>query len=92
MKNTPSFRPLFVFGCLLFAFIFGTAGALAQDGAASKEKQTYNQIKAFALTGGSAQVNALVLKKDRTLITLTGSVYLSEPINGQPTGAVFIGE
>ncbi|HET9528632.1 MAG TPA: M1 family aminopeptidase [Pyrinomonadaceae bacterium] len=92
MKNTPSFRPLFVFGCLLFAFIFGTAGALAQDGAASKEKQTYNQIKAFALTGGSAQVNALVLKKDRTQITLTGTVYLSEPINGQPTGAVFIGE
>jgi hypothetical protein len=76
----------------LVAFIIGTSSALAQDGAGSKDKQTYNQIKAFALTGGSAQVNALVLKKDRTQITLTGTVYLGESINGQPTGAVFIGE
>jgi hypothetical protein len=92
MKKYPSLRPLFVYGCLLFAFIFGTHAAFAQDGAASKEKQTYNQLKTFALTGGSAQVNALVLKKDRTEITLTGTVYFGEPVNGQITGAVFIGE
>ena len=91
MKNTSSLRPLFVFGCLLFAFICSTSPAFAQD-AGSKEKQTYNQIRAFALTGGSAQVNSLVLKKDRAQITLTGTVYLSEPVNGQITGAVFIGE
>lgn len=92
MMNSPSLRPLIVFGCLLVAFIFGASSTFAQDGVASKDKQTYNQIKAFSLTGGSAQVNALVLKKDRTQITLTGTVYLGEPINGQPTGAVFIGE
>ncbi len=92
MKNTPSLRPLIVLGCLLFAFILGTSAAFAQDGAAAKEKQTYNQVKACALTGGSVQVNALVLKKDRTQITLTGTVYLSDQVNGQATAAVFIGD
>lgn len=91
MKNHPSLRPLFVLGCLLFVFALVTPGALAQDGG-SKEKQTYNQLKSFALTGGSAQVKALVLKKDRAQITLDGTVYFSEPINGQITGAVFLGE
>lgn len=92
MKNTSSLRPLFLFGCLLVSFVLGASAVFAQESAGSKEKQTYNQIKAFALTGGSAQVNSLVLKKDRTQITLTGTVYFSEPINGRPTGAVFIGE
>ncbi len=92
MKNTPSLRPLFVCACVSLAFIFGASAAFAQDGAVAKEKQTYNQLKNFALTGGSAQVNALVLKKDRAEITLTGTVYFSEPINGKPVGAVFIGE
>lgn len=92
MKNTPSLRPLFVCACVSLAFIFGASAAFAQDGAVAKEKQTYNQLKNFALTGGSAQGNALVLKKDRAEITLTGTVYFSEPINGKPVGAVFIGE
>lgn len=92
MNSTSSLKPLIVFGCLLIAFIFGAPAAFAQESAGSKEKQTYNQLKSFALTGGSAQVNALVLKKDRTQITLTGTVYFSEPVNGATTGAVFIGE
>jgi len=92
MKNYPSLRPLFVFGCLLFALTLITPAAFAQESAGSKEKQLYNQLKAFALTGGSAQVKSLVMKKDRTQITLDGTVYFSEPVNGQITGAVFIGE
>ncbi|HKR11077.1 MAG TPA: M1 family aminopeptidase [Pyrinomonadaceae bacterium] len=92
MKIYPSQRPLFVLGCLLFALTLVAPSAFAQDSAGSKEKQTYNQLKAFALTGGSAQVKALVLKKDRAQITLDGTVYFAEPINGRITGAVFIGE
>ena len=93
MKIFPSLRPLFVSGCLLScALILGASSALAQETAGSKEKQTYDQLKNFALTGGSAQVNALVLKKDRTQITLTGTVYFNEPVNGVTTGAVFIGD
>jgi hypothetical protein len=91
MKNTPSRSPLYLVGCVLIALIFGSS-AFAQEGAGSKEKQLYNQLKNVTLTGGSAQVNALVLKKDRTELTLTGTVYFSEPVNGQMTGAVFIGE
>ena len=92
MKNTPSLRPLFLFGCVVITLILGSSSVFAQDSAGSKEKQTYNQVKTLALTGGSAQVNSLVLKKDRTEITLTGTVYFSEPVNGQTIGAVFIGE
>lgn len=92
MKIYPSLRPLFVLGCLLFALTLVAPAAFAQDSAGSKEKQTYNQLKAFALTGGTAQVKSLVLKKDRAQITLDGTVYFAEPINGQITGAVFIGE
>ena len=91
MKSTPSLRPLFLFGCVVIALFLGSSSAFAQD-AGPSEKQTYNQLKNFTLSGGSAQVNALVLKKDRTEITLTGTVYFSEPVNGQTTGAVFIGE
>src|SRR5215218_9432574 len=32
------------------------------------------------------------MKKDRAQITLDGTVYLSAPINGQTTGAVFVGD
>lgn len=92
MNSFTFLRPLFVFGCLLFAFTFVTPRASAQDGAAPPEKEAYNQLKAFALTGGAAQVKSLVIKKDRTQITLDGTVYLSAPVNGQTTGAVFIGE
>ncbi len=92
MKIYPSRRSLFVLGCLLFAFTLVAPAALAQDTAGSKEKQTYNQLKAFNLSGGAAQVKALILKKDRAQITLDGTVYFAEPVNGQITGAVFIGE
>lgn len=92
MNKFSSLRPLFVLGGLFFALAFATPHAFAQESSTSKEKETYSQLKAFALTGGSAQVKSLVIKKDRTQITLDGTVYLSAPVNGQTTGAVFIGE
>src|SRR5688500_9904457 len=92
MKHIPSLRPPFVFCCLLFALVLGPSGASAQDRAGSNGKQTDHHLEAFALTRGSTHVNALVLKKDRTQNTLTATVYLSEPVNGVTTGAVFIGE
>jgi hypothetical protein len=92
MNSFTSLRPLLVLCCLLFAFTLITPNASAQESAASQEKGVYSQLKAFALTGGAAQVKSLVLKKDRAQITLDGTVYLSAPVNGQTTGAVFIGE
>ncbi|HLM00325.1 MAG TPA: hypothetical protein VK400_04660, partial [Pyrinomonadaceae bacterium] len=55
-------------------------------------KETYNQIKAFALAGGSAEVSGLVLKRDRAVMTFTGAFYFAAPVGGKVTGAVFIGQ
>jgi hypothetical protein len=80
---------LFLFVCLLFG---SSQLAHAQETSTSKEQALYTQIKSFALTGGSVDVKDLVLKKDRTQITLNGTVYLAGEANGQITGAVFTGE
>lgn len=74
--------------CLLF--IGPTISA--QDGSVSKEKQIYDQLKAFSLTGGLVEVKGLTLKRDRVQLTLDGVVYLSAPVEGTITGAVFIGD
>jgi hypothetical protein len=71
--------------------LLAVTSALAQESPASKDKDIYNQLKAFTLTG-AVDVKGVVLKRVRSQITLDGTVYLSEPVNGQITGAVFIGE
>lgn len=58
----------------------------------SKEKEIYDRIRSFSLTGGSAEVNGLVLKRDRVQMTFTGTFYFSAPVSGQITGAVFTGD
>jgi hypothetical protein len=86
--NTHLLRKLLL---VLACFVLAVTSALAQDSPVSKDKDTYNQLKAFTLTG-AVDVKGVVLKRVRTQITLDGTVYLSEPVNGQITGAVFIGE
>jgi len=76
---------------LIFTF-FAASIASAQEASASHEHPIYKQIKAFALTGGAVDVKNLELKRDRLQLTLNGVVYLSELVNGQVTGAVFIGD
>src|SRR6185295_11574067 len=49
------------------------------------------QIKAFSLTGGSAVVEALILKRDRAEMTFDGTFYFAAAVEGRVTGAVFIG-
>ena len=69
-----------------------THSVIAQEKTTSKELELYNQIKSFALTGGAVDVKGVVLKKDRCQITVNGVVYLAGPVNGQVTGAVFLGD
>jgi hypothetical protein len=76
--------------CSFLVLLLALASAVAQE--ASKEKDLYNQLKAFSLTGGVTQVKSVVLKRGRAQITLDGTVYLSQPVDGHVTGAVFIGE
>ncbi|MEP6850772.1 MAG: hypothetical protein ABI999_18080 [Acidobacteriota bacterium] len=54
-------------------------------------KSVYDQIKAFNLTGGKADLSNFVLKRDRVVLILNGTVYFSAPIGGAVTGAVFVG-
>ena len=55
-------------------------------------KTLYEQIKAFSLTGGKAELNAVTLKRDRVEMLLTGTIYFAASVNGKVTGAVFLGE
>jgi hypothetical protein len=55
-------------------------------------RETYNQLKAFALGGGTADVSGLVLKRDRAVMTFNGSFHFAAPVGGKVTGAVFIGQ
>src|SRR5215831_3069629 len=54
--------------------------------------RTYQQVKAFALTGGSATLSGFVLKRDHAEMTLTGTMYFAAPVDGHVTGGVFIGD
>ncbi len=84
MKNLQTIKSkIFLFVCL---FLCGFT-AFAQDG----NKAIYEQIKAFNLNGGKADVAGLVLKRDRVTMTFNGTFYFSSTINGKVTGAVFVG-
>src|SRR5215213_6680212 len=77
--------------CFLL-FLLASPTTLAQESPAPKEKELYNQLKAFPLTGAAVEVKGLALKRVRSQITLDGVMYLCEPVNGVITGAVFNGE
>lgn len=78
---------LLIVGALLTA-----PATLAQENLSSNSKQLYDHIKAFSLTGGSAEAAQLVLKRDRVEMTFDGAFYFASPIEGRVTGAVFIGQ
>lgn len=81
---------------LFVAFLFVTLGQVAPNTfaqtTASAEKEFYNQVRSFALGGGSATVSSLVLKRDRAEMTFTGTFYFTPAIDGHVTGAVFVGD
>jgi hypothetical protein len=72
--------------CLItLTFNFSTEASAQSTGST-----TYAQINSFTLTKG-VSVNGHTFTNDRAAITLSGTLYVSEPINGKLTGAVFIG-
>jgi hypothetical protein len=76
---------------LFVSLLLLAAVAHAQDEPSSKNKQIYEQIKAFTLNGGSVSVTGLTLARDRALMTFSGTFFFSPPVNGRVTGAVFVG-
>jgi hypothetical protein len=77
---------------LFAAWFFLPTAALAQDDASAKGKELYDRVKAFSLSGGAAAVKDLKLDRDRVQMTFTGTFYFTAPVNGQVTGAVFVGD
>lgn len=74
---------------VLFLFSFSV---FAQENTGSGGKAIYEQIKAFNLSGGKAEVSGLTLKRDRVLMTFNGTFYFTSAVEGKITGAVFIGQ
>src|SRR6185503_7721131 len=77
--------------------VLATVGAIliaAPAGVAQvpEAKAAYDQIRAFALSGGSAEVTNLALKRDRVEMMFTGTFFFAAPVNGKVTGAVFVGD
>jgi hypothetical protein len=52
----------------------------------------YQAIKTFALGGAAVDVTNFVLTREQAQMTFTGTFYLSTPVTGHVTGAVFIGQ
>jgi hypothetical protein len=74
-------------GAMMLLALFQLSAAAQSAGG----KKVYDIIKSFQLTGGSATVNNLTLKRDRGTMTFTGTFYFTPPMQGFVTGAVFIG-
>ncbi len=78
--------------CIVAASAFLTSTGVVHGQSAVVPAPLYQQLKAFVLTGGSADVSNLVLKRDRVDMTFTGTFYFMAPVEGHVTGAVFIGQ
>jgi hypothetical protein len=77
---------------LLASALLLAPAANAQEGLSAEGKELYDQIKAASLTGGSAEVHGLLLKRDRGEMSFDGTFYFSAPVEGRVTTAVFIGQ
>ncbi len=80
--------------CLCLLLLLFSASLFGQEnGGSSRSGRTiYNQLKAFELNGGKAEVAGLVLKRDRVVMTFNGTFYFTAPVEGKVTGAVFVGQ
>ncbi len=89
MSNlTPRFR-VFVF---LTFLMFLAPSVSAQENLSAQGKEVYDQIKGFSLSGGAYAAQSLVIKRDRVEMTFNGTFYVTSPVEGRVTGAVFLGE
>ena len=65
--------------------------AHAQENLSAKGREVYDQVKAFQLAG-AAEARGLTLKRDRAVMTFSGTFYFAATVEGRVTGAVFIGD
>lgn len=96
-RLTPDLRPRYAMPKHLLryvtAFVHSVILVLAAAAFASAQsagKTVYSQLSTIELTK-AAQLNGETINVDRATITMTGTIYFSDPVNGKHTGAVFIG-
>jgi hypothetical protein len=70
----------------LLLFVYSTTVAFSQ----TSGKEIYSQIGNVTLVK-AASVQGQVIKVDRVTMTLSGTIYFPQPVEGRHTGAVFIG-
>ena len=63
----------------------------AASASAGEGLDLYHPLRSFQLTGDSALVENLVLKRDRAEMTFDGTFYFAAPVAGKVRGAVFLG-
>ncbi len=75
---------------MALAVVAGGSAARAQG--APMVNPSYVAIRSMVLTGGTAAVSNLTLKRDRVTMTFTGTFHFAAPADGKVMGAVFVGQ
>ncbi len=89
-RATRTARLLVLPAVLALAFFATQTPRAAQP--ATEELRLYRALNAFALTGGSVDVQDFALTRDRVQMTLTGTIHFAGTVDNRVTGAVFIGQ
>jgi hypothetical protein len=78
---------------LLTAVLFGVGLAAAPNPPAANSDPTYQQLRNIGLSGESIAIEGVDLKRDAATFHLrSGTVCFVPPVQGQVTGAVFVGD
>src|ERR1051325_9761737 len=85
-----SVRRALVLG-ISFLFLFSFLPAEGQTAPAPNSDATYQQLRHLGLGSEAYTVKEVMLKRDAAEFVLNGTVYLTAPVNGKVTGAVFVG-
>ncbi|MCM3872109.1 MAG: hypothetical protein ND895_15610 [Pyrinomonadaceae bacterium] len=89
---TASSRRLLVSFLFVMAALSIPPATICQGHVSLDGKAFYDQIKAFSLAGGAAEVKGLQFNRDRVRLSFDGTFYFAAPVEGHVTGAVFIGK
>ena len=77
---------------LLGLIVPASSAGQAQVALGGQSSAIYSQLRTFSLASDSANVENLILQRDRVVITFVqGTFYFAAPVAGKVRGAVFIG-
>jgi len=93
MKLPTSYKRFHTFAIIILSIAaFSTSNFSQKQDSFDTGEAVYKKLKAFSLSNGKAEVNNLILKRDRVVMTFSGTFYFAEKVKNRVTGAVFIGQ